>query len=78
MLHLLVLEESCLFPTVCGKQAFLEQNQYLQRVQAEGKLGSFSKGIGNVEGQVIANLLPLVFSGLKKIIFSHSIACLFI
>lgn len=66
-------------------QPLLEQNSYLYRVQAEGKSGSFAKGRGSLffgrgslEGQIIANLLPLAFSELKKVIFSHSIAYLFI
>lgn len=56
----------------------LEQNQYLQRVQADGKSGSFLKVRGIPDGQVIANRLPLIFSELKKVIFSPSVACLFI
>lgn len=43
-------------------------------MQADGTSGAIIKGRGGPDGQIIANLLPLLFSELKKGIFSqHSL-----
>ena len=41
-------------------QLLLVQNQYLEGVQAKSKSGTIIKGRGNPDGQIIANLLPLL------------------